>query len=121
MIVRGQDIRFPNLFPGVKIIMADEKTKRAPIKIRIESDEQTRQGAYCNSSMVSHTAEEFLADFLFLTAKPPYGKLHSRILMSPGHAKRLARMLTEAVHGFEKKFGPIKESRPPVGNPDIVH
>ena len=72
-------------------------------------------------AMITHTAEEFVTDFLFLMPRPPYGKLNARILMSPGHAKRLARALQENLDRYESQFGEIKEAPVPPGTPDLVH
>jgi hypothetical protein len=54
---------------------------------------------------------EFIADFIF--AHPPAGKVVSRVILSPSHAKRLAKALTENVAIYEGKFGAIKESGEP--------
>ena len=75
----------------------DVKTRN----IQVVADDHTKQGAYCNLGMITHTPEEFVADFLFIMPQPPYGKLHSRILMSPGHAKRFMAALADNIHKFE--------------------
>ena len=45
----------------------------------------------------------------------PKAKVKSRIILTPQHAKRLMRALTENVNKFEKQFGPIKETEPNTG------
>jgi len=44
---------------------------------------------------------------------PPQGTLNSRIIMSPGHMKRMIRAMQENVQKYEQKFGVIKESDEP--------
>lgn len=82
-----------------------------PQQIKISLDEKTAGGAYSNIAMISHTENEFVSDFVF--AHPPAGKVVSRIIMSPSHAKRFMKALGENISAFEKKFGPIKEAPEP--------
>jgi hypothetical protein len=80
-------------------------------EIRIAIDEKIAGGVYSNLAMISHTENEFITDFIF--AHPPAGKVVSRIIMSPSHAKRFLKALGENIGNFEKKFGPIKEAPEP--------
>jgi hypothetical protein len=98
-----------------------EKPKGKQVQVRIEADEATKAGAYCNSTVVTHTAEEFIADFLMVMPQPPYGKLNARILMSPGHAKRFARVLQNNLARYEQQFGRIKDTPVPQVEPGQVH
>ena len=50
---------------------------------------------------------EFVVDFL--NVLPPTGVLASRVFLSPGHAKRLAKALMENVKKYEDKFDKIDE------------
>lgn len=101
--------------------MSDEPKQGAPgqMNIQIQADDETKAGSYCNMAMITHTAEEFMADFIFIVPRPPYGKLNARILLSPGHAKRLLRALQDNVARYEKQFGPIAEAQTPTGTPEI--
>ena len=99
----------------------EKKTKGKQVQVRIEADDATKSGSYCNSTVVTHTAEEFIADFLMVLPQPPYGKLHARILMSPGHAKRFATALQNNIERYEKQFGTIKASPTPQLGPGQVH
>ena len=90
------------------------------LQVQVESDPGTRQGTYSNMALFTHTAEEFILDFLFVVAQPRYGRLNARVLMSPGHAKRVVAALSDSVAKYEQKFGPIPELPGPP-NPGIVH
>ncbi len=85
------------------------------MKIEIKVDESSASGTYVNFTNISHSAEEFVMDFLFVHPTPPpgFGKLMSRVLLSPGHAKRLLAALTENIEKYESRFGPIKAIAPP--------
>ena len=74
------------------------------IKIRVKDEDL--KGVYSNLMQVLHTKEEFVLDF-FLTA-PPEGILATRIIMSPGHIKRMLKAIEENLRKYEEKFGKIE-------------
>ncbi len=80
-------------------------------QIQIKAKDGVLEGKYANMAQISHTKEEFVFDFM--NVFPPQGTLTSRVIMSPGHAKRLLRALQENVAKFESQHGPIKESDEP--------
>ena len=89
-----------------------EQKKKEP-QLQIEADKQIAQGMYSNYAMVSHTAEEFMLDFLFVQpqpTEPKVGTLRSRIITSPEHMKRIFRALVVNIGKYEKKFGEIREA-----------
>jgi hypothetical protein len=99
----------------------DEK-KEQEIKLEIQLDEETAQGAYVNLAVVNHSDTEFTLDFIFVQPQSPRAKVRSRVITSPRHAKRLLLALEENIRKYEKKFGPIDpgpkgaENSEPVGN-----
>jgi hypothetical protein len=62
--------------------------------------------------LVTHTKEEFIMDFM--TVVPPSGAVTARVIMSPGHVKRIIRALQESVSQYESKFGEITEVEAPI-------
>ena len=80
-------------------------------EIRINLTEEVSGGKYSNLAMIAHSENEFILDFIFV--HPPKGKVVSRIITSPSHAKRLAQALQNNVAIYEKKFGEIKQSKEP--------
>jgi len=85
--------------------------------IQIHIDEQTAKGAYTNLAMISNSENEFILDFIFL--HPPQGKVVSRVITSPSHAKRLAKALSDHVAQYEKQFGTIPEPKQPPPPPGL--
>ncbi len=79
-------------------------------KVEIKMDEDTAMGKYSNICSLSHTPEEFVVDYIFMPPNSPQAKIVSRILMSPGHAKRLQLALNDNIKKYEKKFGKISPS-----------
>lgn len=86
-------------------------------KIDIKVDEQVALGAYSNLAAIRHTKEEFIFDFAFIFPDGPMGKLVSRIILSPPHAKRFLEALVSNVKRYEDQFGSITpaEAPPSVG------
>jgi len=63
-------------------------------------------GVYSNHMVVTQTREEFIMDFLMVS--PPSGAVTARIIVSPGHIKRIAKTLQENISEYEKRFGIIQ-------------
>lgn len=80
-------------------------------KIKIKVKDEDLKGVYSNLMQVLHTKEEFVLDFFLIS--PPEGILASRVIMSPGHLKRMIKALQENVSRYEKKFGKIEEAAVP--------
>jgi len=73
-------------------------------------------GVYSNQMMISHTREEFVLDFINLF--PPEGIVNARVIVSPGHLKRMIRALKDNLGRYENRFGPVIEAAPP--GPDVM-
>lgn len=80
-------------------------------KIKIKAKDEDLKGAYSNLMQILHTKEEFILDFFLVS--PPQGILSSRVIMSPGHIKRMIKALEENVSRYEGKFGKIEEAEVP--------
>ena len=89
--------------------MADLKHTHNQMRVKIL--DETLRGVYANQMVVSHTKEEFLLDFV--NVFPPEGIVNARIIISPGHLKRVIRALVENVRKYEDSFGEIPEAAEP--------
>jgi hypothetical protein len=94
----------------------DQESKKQEIKVRFP--EQLQGGSYSNVMNVIHTKEEFVMDFMMLV--PPVGTVTSRIIVSPGHMKRMVAALQENIKRYESKFGEIKIAQEPRGKIGFV-
>lgn len=90
--------------------MSDEKRDE---KLNIELSEEIAEGQYSNLAIISHSSSEFVFDFIKIMPGMPKGKVKSRILMTPQHAKRLLRALNDNVVKFESQNGTITEGEQP--------
>ncbi len=91
--------------------MAEEKKNNSKKKaqINIELDEAIAQGTYSNLAIINHSVSEFVVDFVNIMPGTPKSKVKSRIILTPQHAKRLAKALAENVKRFEQIHGVIKD------------
>jgi len=76
-------------------------------QVQIKVSDEDLKGKYSNSVQVLNTKEEFVIDFFSIF--PPTGTMNGRIIMSPGHFKRLSKALIENLKKYEKKFGKIRD------------
>ena len=96
-------------------------TQDQELKVEIKFDEQTATGVFSNFANITHSPEEFIMDFLFINPAPPagFGKLMSRVVLTPGHMKRLAAAINENIARYEEHFGEIRVAENPSGNSPV--
>ncbi len=82
-------------------------------QINIELDGDVAQGIYSNLAIINHSASEFVVDFVSIMPGVPKSKVKSRIILTPQHAKRLLKALTDNVNRFEASHGEIKDFEQP--------
>jgi Protein of unknown function (DUF3467) len=93
--------------------MADEKKQEN--QLNIELDEAMADGTYANLAIINHSVSEFVVDFINVMPGTPKAKVKSRIILTPQHAKRLAKALADNIHKFEQVHGDIKDyEQPPI-------
>jgi hypothetical protein len=80
-------------------------------QIQIKAKEDDLKGNYSNLMQILHTKEEFMLDFFLVS--PPNGVLASRVIMNPGHLKRMINALKDNIEKYEAKFGKIQEAEIP--------
>jgi hypothetical protein len=86
--------------------MAEEKQG-----IKVHLSNEIKGGVYANNMVVSHTPEEFILDFLMVA--PPEGTVTARVIVSPGHMKRIFKALEDNISKYEKNFGTISQAEAP--------
>lgn len=79
-------------------------------QINIELTEEMAEGIYSNLAIITHSSSEFIIDFVKIMPAAPKAKVKSRIILTPQHAKRLYRALSENLQKYESVHGQIKES-----------
>jgi len=76
--------------------------------LNIEITDEVSQGTYSNLAIIVHSKAEFVIDFTRVLPGTPKAKVHSRIIMTPQHAKMLARALSDNIGKFEADNGEIQ-------------
>jgi hypothetical protein len=88
--------------------MAEKPTQR---EVQVAFPDNLKGGAYSNYMVVTHTKEEFVLDFMMVV--PPVGSVTARVIISPGHMKRMISALTSNLKKYESKFGKVTEAPEP--------
>ena len=64
--------------------MSEDKKQQG---INIELSEEVAEGIYSNLAIITHSSSEFILDYIRIMPGVPKGKVKSRIVMNPEHAK----------------------------------
>ncbi len=78
-------------------------------QINIELKEDVAQGTYSNLAIITHSATEFVLDFVRIMPGVPKAEVKSRIILTPEHAKRLMMALKDNISKYESTHGDIKD------------
>ncbi|TXH60748.1 MAG: DUF3467 domain-containing protein [Bacteroidia bacterium] len=89
-----------------------QQTDPQPNQLNIELSEEIAEGTYSNLAIITHSNAEFVVDFINMMPGAPKAKVKSRIVLTPQHAKRLLKALTENVKKYEQSHGLIKDIEP---------
>lgn len=99
--------------------MADQKTDKGKNQINIELPEEIAEGVYSNLAIISHSNAEFIIDFIRIVPNVPKAKVKTRVIVTPQHAKRLLKALSDNLKKFEAQHGKVGEQElpnfPPMG------
>jgi len=94
--------------------MSEESKKEG---LNIELGEDVAEGTYSNLAIINHSPSEFIVDFIQMMPGVPKAKVKSRVILTPQHAKRLMRALTDNISKYEDQFGDISDIDPNQGVP----
>ncbi|GAA5520442.1 DUF3467 domain-containing protein [Aliifodinibius salicampi] len=87
--------------------MSDKSSNLKKGQIEIELPDEEASGTYSNLVMISHSASEFILDFISVMPGRPKAKVVKRMVLTPDHAKRLVNALSENIKRFESENGTI--------------
>ncbi|MFI3320780.1 MAG: DUF3467 domain-containing protein [Rikenellaceae bacterium] len=77
------------------------------VGLDLEIEDRTAEGRYANLAVISHSSSEFIVDFAAHLPGLAKAKVHSRIILTPEHAKRLLYSLQENIARYESNNGRI--------------
>jgi len=78
-------------------------------QLNIEISEEIAEGQYANLAIITHSHAEFVIDFVNVMPGTPKSKVKSRIILTPQHAKRFMKALTDNLSRFETANGKIQD------------
>jgi len=79
-------------------------------QLPIELPDEVAEGLYSNLMFITHSPSEFVLDFARVLPGNRKGKVYSRVVMTPQHAKALSELLQRNVALFEETHGTIRVS-----------
>lgn len=89
--------------------MADTPGPDVPqMRLQLQLDDAVADGKYANLALINHTDAEFTLDFVYVQPQHPRGHVHSRIITSPRHMKRLLAAIQDNVDRYEARYGTIQ-------------
>ena len=86
--------------------------KQGAQQIQIHVNEKVADGEYANLAIVTHSAAEFVLDYVRVMPGSPKANVQSRIIMTPSHTKALLRALEQNINKYEAEHGEIKMPDP---------
>ncbi len=72
---------------------------------------------YANFALIMHTPGEIIVNFASIMPGMQTAPIHTRIVMTPLHAKMMLNALAENLQKYEAQFGEIKM---PIGGPGLA-
>ena len=82
-----------------------------PNEIKVKIADEILKGSYANTLLVAHTAEEFVLDFIL--SLPPQAVCNARVILHPGHLKRVIVALQQNLALYEAKHGVVAATPDP--------
>lgn len=90
----------------IRITMAQQPPEQ---NIQIKITDEVMKGFYANLMQVMHSKEEFVFDFMNVVGQQ--GIVGARVMVAPGHFKRIVTALEENLKKYEEQFGTISEGQ----------
>ena len=88
-------------------------------QIQVKISDEILKGAYSNQAIIAHNREEFQINFMNLDLTSPMGMVVAKILLSPGHMKRMISAMQDNLKRYESSFGSVREADAPAGSDKI--
>jgi hypothetical protein len=95
------------------------KEMSAENELNIELSNDVAQGSYSNLAIITHSSSEFILDFIRMMPGVPKAQVHSRIIMTAEHAKRLLLAIKDNIDKFESQYGEIELHNEPINKVPI--
>jgi hypothetical protein len=94
-----------------RLLVYNHMEQPKPGNQQIQIKDNFAGAEYANGMQLGHTKEEFLLTFLNIV--PPSGRVVGKIIVNPGHLKRIIRVMQETLKKYEAQFGAVAEAENP--------
>ncbi len=74
-------------------------------QLQVTTGDEVSRGHFSNNLLIAHSGEEFILDWILNS--PSGMHLVSRIIVTPGHIKRIVGALAENLRRYEMQFGTV--------------
>ena len=82
-----------------------ESTTQPRPQLQVTTGDELSRGHFSNNLLIAHSNEEFILDWML---NSPNGMhLVSRLVVTPGHMKRIVAALEDNLRRYEQTFGQI--------------
>jgi hypothetical protein len=78
------------------------------VELKTQMSEAARYGEYANFVKIQHSGIDFRFDFAKIVPEENTLYVHTRLFMSPIHAKLFMKALEDNIEKYEKTFGVIQ-------------
>jgi hypothetical protein len=93
--------------------MAEQNQGNAQQQTQVKITDQDLKGVYANQAVVASNREEFQINFMNIDLTAALGIVVSKVILSPGHMKRMIAAMQENMKNYEKNFGEVREAEAP--------
>lgn len=87
----------------------DNQNQPQQNQLNIEISEEVAEGVYANLAIITHSHAEFVLDFVNVMPGTPKSKVKARLILTPQHAKRFMKAITDNIKRFEAANGTIQD------------
>lgn len=94
-------------FKEIKMSKDTKEEKKVSRGLRFSIKEENLLGVYSDVVRISHGLHGFTLDFGVYVPEKNTFEIHTRVKMSPTHAKSLLPALAENIRKYEEQFGGI--------------
>ena len=77
--------------------MSDNRNQQPGQQFQLELKPEVASGVYSNLALISHSHSDFIVDFARILPGMPKREVCSRVILAPGHAKRLLAALQDNI------------------------
>lgn len=92
--------------------MTDQNQGQQP-QTQVKITDEILKGVYSNQALVGHNREEFQVNFMNIDLTGPLGTVVAKVILSPGHMKRMVAAMQENLQRYEQQYGAVREADAP--------